>query len=475
VLHILAVQKIPAEEGLAVKGRQQTGLLLILAGSLVFVFWGSSLARAKPLGGLDFRALYEGAGCLLHQCDPFNPSEVRAYYNQTGDARLYPEWALYTLSLLNYLPTLYPFTAAFAVLPWSIAQPLWTGLTAVSFLLAAYGVWRDSKDNAPLLAGCFIGFLLANSEITLSGGNAAGLVVSFCVLASWCFFHDRFAWAGVFCMAASLAMKPHDAGLVWLYFLLVGGSFRKRAGQTLVMNVLLGAASILWVSLVAPHWFTELRSVMAMYASHGGANDPGILGDPKSSFRSFGLAVYPGMVCDLQSIAALFRDDPRFYNPFTYFFCAPFLATWIVATWRSSFSRDTCYLALAAIVPFTLLVTYHRTTDTKLLLLVIPACALLWSEGGAMKWLALAVTGAGIFITGDISLVVLGIRAGVPDWANAEVSRKALLVLEYRPVPLVLLAMGFFYLWAYVRGALIRPVSSELAEPLSMNPASATR
>jgi hypothetical protein len=166
----------------------------------------------------------------------------------------------------------------------------------------------------------------------------------------------------------------------------------------------------------------------------------------------------------------VFRDDPMFYNPFTYFFCAPFLAIWIVATLRSAISRDTCYLALAAIVPFTLLVTYHRTTDTKLLLLVIPACALLWSEGGVMKWLAFAVTGAGIFITGDISLVVLGIRAGLPDWVHAGVLRKALLVLEYRPVPLVLLAMGIFYLWAYVRSARIRTVSSELAEPFSMKP-----
>ena len=470
VLHILAVRKIPAEGGLAVKGRQRTGLLLILVGSLVFVLWGTSLARAKPLGGLDFRALYEGAGCLLHHCDPFNPSEMRAYYNATGDARLYPEWALYTLSLLDYLPTLYPFTGAFAMLPWSMAQSLWTGLTAVSFLLAAYAMWREAKDDAPLLAGCLIGFLLANSEITLSGGNAAGFVVSFCVLATWCFLHDRFVWAGALCMAASLAMKPHDAGLIWLYFLLIGGSFRKRAVQTLAVNLLLGVAAIIWVSLAAPHWFAEMRSVMAIYASHGGANDPGILGDPKSSFRSFGLAVYPGMVCDLQSIAAVFRDDPMFYNPFTYFFCAPFLAIWIVATLRSPISRDTCYLALAAIVPFTLLVTYHRTTDTKLLLLVIPACALLWSEGGVMKWLAFAVTGAGIFITGDISLVVLGIRAGLPDWVHAGVLRKVLLVLEYRPVPLVLLAMGIFYLWAYVRSARIRTVSSELAEPFSMKP-----
>lgn len=434
-------------------GRRWVGLAMVAAGGVILVLWGWSLSHAKPLGGLDFRALYEGASVLIHHHDPFNPGDVRAYYVATGDDRLYPEWALYTLALLNYLPTIYPFTAPFALLPWSLAQTLWTGLTTITLLGATALIWQQSKNNAPLVAGFLIGFLLANSEIILSGGNAAGFAVSLCVIASWCWIEDRWAWLGVLCLATSLAMKPHDGGLVWLYFLLVGGRWRARAAQALASDVVIGVVSVAWVAQVAPHWLAEMRQMLAIYSGHGGANDPGILGNPASAFRKGATAVYPGMVCNLQSIAAVFWDDPRFYNPFTYLFCAPFLAAWAMATLRSRFAKENAYLALAAIVPFTMLITYHRTTDTKLLLLTVPACALLWARGGLSAKMALALTGMGIFITGDISLVVLGGIVGQPDWLHAGWLRKIPMLLMYRPVPVVLLAMGILYSWAYLKVA----------------------
>src|SRR5579863_5523272 len=304
------------ERGIALKGREWAGLLLITVGAIVVVVWGMSISHSKPLGGLDFRTLYEGASCLLHHHDPFNPAEVRAYYIATGDARLYPEWALYTLTLVNYLPTIYPFTAPFALLPWDAARGLWTGLTAASFLIAAFLMWRSGRKESPLLSGLLIGVLLGNSEIILGGGNAAGFAVSLCVIAMYCWMEGRWEWLGVGCLAVSLAMKPHDGGLIWLYFLIAGGRYRVRAAQTLAVDVVVGVGAVLWIGQVAPHWLAELRNLMAIYSGHGGANDPGILGSPTSAFRSSSLAVYPGMVCNLQSIAAVFWDEPKFYNPF---------------------------------------------------------------------------------------------------------------------------------------------------------------
>ena len=446
--------------------RRSASVLLMLGGSAIVLWLGLGLARAKPLGGLDFRALYEGAAVLIHHHDPFNPADVRAYYVATGDAKLYPEWAVYTLALLNYLPTIYPFTAPFALLPWHTAQMLWTGLTALSFFLAAVAMWRRAEKDAPLVAGCLIGFLLSNSEVILGGGNAAGLAVSLCVLGARCWIEERWVWLGVVCFAVSLALKPHDGGLVWLYFVLAGRRHRTFAVRTLVLDVLVGIGSVLWIWQVAPHWFSELRGLLAIYSAHGGANDPGIIGSATSSFRAFHMTVYPGMVCNLQSVAAVFWDEPRFYNPFTYLFCAPFMALWAMVTLRTSFSKERAYLALAAIVPFTLLLTYHRTTDVKLLLLTVPACAALWARGGTMGKLALVVTTLGIFVSGDISLILLGHWVGNPDWIHAGWLQKIPYVFMYRPVPVLLLAIGIFYLWAYVkssRGVEGCPASHRLA------------
>jgi hypothetical protein len=248
---------------------------------------------------------------------------------------------------------------------------------------------------------------------------------------------------------------------------------RKRAWQTLAVDVVLGIVAVIWVSTVTPHWLTELREVMRIYSAHGGANDPGILGSPTSLFRKGAAAVYPGMVCDLQSIVGVFHDDPRFYNPVTYLFCAPFLAAWAFVSFRTPPSKAAGYLAIAAIVPFTLLITYHRTTDAKLLLLTVPACALLWREGGALKWLAIGVTSAGFIVSGDIPLVILGILNRSPDWADAGVFRKMGLVFTSRPVPLALLAMGMFYLWVYVRRARTVGEEPDLLEQDSMQPVQA--
>jgi len=91
------------------------------------------------------------------------------------------------------------------------------------------------------------------------------------------FYAERFALVGVLCLAASLAIKPHDVGLVWLYFLLAGGVYRKRALQSLLITAVLGLSAFLWVSHVAPHWIGDWNSNLIATSSYGGINGPGFL------------------------------------------------------------------------------------------------------------------------------------------------------------------------------------------------------
>ena len=79
----------------------------------------------------------------------------------------------------------------------------------------------------------------------------------------WCFVRERFIPVGVICLAFSLMLKPHDAAFVWLYFLLAGGVYRKRAVQTLVAVVALSAPLLIWITIVAPQWLPELRFNLA--------------------------------------------------------------------------------------------------------------------------------------------------------------------------------------------------------------------
>jgi hypothetical protein len=230
--------------------------------------------------------------------------------------------------------------------------------------------------------------------------------------------------------------------LVWLYFLLAGGVYRRRALQSVAVTVALGLSALLWVSLVVPQWIGDWRVNMAAISAPGGLNSPG----PASMTINI-----LGSVISLQTVFALFRDNPLFYNALTYLVCGAMLAAWSVRTLRSQFSHAGAWLALAAIAPITMIVTYHRSYDAKLLLLSVPACAMLWTRGGPIKWIALVINAAAFVLTADFPLTVLMIWAENLHIPTAGILAQLLTVVRMRPAPLILLVMSIFYLWVYMR------------------------
>jgi hypothetical protein len=312
---------------------------------------------------------------------------------------------------------------------------------AGSFTFAAFMMWNLSESYAPGVSLFLICIVLANAEILFLNGNIAMIAVCLCMVAAWCFLKERFVLVGILCMAVSLAFKPHDAGLIWLYFLLQGGVYRKRALQTLLVVVVLSVPAILWVSQVAPQWMPELRSNLAATSAKGDLSDPG----PTS------ISMYnPDRVIDLQTVISVFRDDPRVYNPASYLICGALLLAWSVRILRSRFSHSGALLALAAVSALSMLPIYHRQYDAKLLLLTIPACAMLWAEGGLIGWIALLMTTAGVILTGDIPSTMLALVTNHLYFGTVRILGQIPTVVMMRHVPLILLAMGIFYLWMFV-------------------------
>jgi hypothetical protein len=421
------------------------GLCLLLLGSAIFVLAGSAMERMTSGSMEDFKAVYYGSRCLLQHCDPYSESDLLRVYLAEGGER--PSDALQRgqrqgITVCVYPPAAFIFIAPFALLPWGPAHALWMILIAGSFILAAFLMWNTGASHAPVISGGLIALLLVNSMSLLMIGNAAGVVVSLCAVAVWCFIEERFAAAGVLCLAACLAIKPHDAGLVWLYFLLAGGVYRKRALQTLAVTAALAIPAVVWVGQVAPHWMRELNSNLATLSAPGGLNSP----DPTTA--STGTAA---MVVNLQSVVSVFRDDPRLYTSVSYLVCGALLLVWSVMTLRSRPTPARAWLALAAVSALTMLATYHRPYDAKLLLLTVPACAMLWAEGGPMGWLALLVNTAGFVLTGDIPLALLVSLTRSLHVDTAGLPGKMLTVVLARPAPLMLLAMSVFYLIALQR------------------------
>ena len=394
---------------------------------------------------MDFKAIYYGARCVVRHADPYKPADFLRVYQAEGgrfpsdpaQLRLFRPGVTVCINL----PTSLLLVAPFALLPWRSASLLWTALMAATLTLSALLVWGLARKNAPRISLFLVWIILANTEILFARGNAAGIAVGLCAIAAWCFLEERFVPAGVVCMAIALATKPQDVGLVWLYFLLAGGACRKRALLALLPVALLALTAAIWISPAAPHWTQELHANVAATSAQGGINDPG----PESINR-----VLNGVI-DLQSVVSIFRDDPRFYNPFSYLVCAAIFAAFAVPTLRSPFSKRQAWIALAGIAALSMLPVYHRVHDAELLLLTVPGCAILWAEEGIVAWLALLLNTAAIMLTAGFPLLVLDLLTKNFHGYAAGFGGRLLAVLLMRPAVPVLFLMSAFYLWAYLR------------------------
>lgn len=422
------------------------GLYLLLLGSIAFLLLGIVLENIVLSPMSDFKAIYYGARCVIHHNNPYKNGEILREFQADGGQ--FPADPIISRSVQRAilvcinLPTSLFLVAPFAYLAYGTSHVLWMVFMAGSLLVASWLMWDLGAEFKPVVSGVLVGLVLANSEVLVIIGNAAAIVIGLLLIAVWCFVKNRFAALGVTCLAISLAFKPHDAGFVWLYFLLAGGIPRRRALQSLVLTVVISLSAMLWISHVAPHWVHELHSNLVETSARGDLNDPG-----PSSMGAHTL----GMVVSLQTVISVFRDDPKFYNPFTYLVVGPLILIWAVISLRSRFTLQGMWLALAAISALSLLLVYHRIYDAKLLLLSVPACAMLWAEGRLIGWFAVGINSLAIIVTSDLSWVIFSLVLGhirpIMPWLSFPVLN-AMIVF---PAPIALLAMGIFYLWVYAR------------------------
>jgi hypothetical protein len=421
---------------------RRDGLVLLFLGASILVLLMVYLVSATTTAAFeDFKPDYYASRCLIEHGDPYNERDVLRVYRAEGGERPHEaEMDREIATRYVYPPTAFSIMIPFAWLPWGPAHLLWMILGAGGLVFASVLAWDLGADHAPILSGALCGFVLANSLVITVLSNPSEIAIALCIVAVWCFMRDRYVPAGIVCLAISLAMKPQDAGMVWLFFLLAGSVYRRRAIQTLFATIAIALPGVLWTWCVAPHWFNELRANIQAFSLHGGLNDPG----PASRVAH--------TLIDLQVVLSLFKDDPRFYNPASYLVFAVLAAIWGFVTLRSGFSPARAWMGIAAIVTLSLLPVHHHLYDTKLLLLLAPAMAVLSAEKGPIKWPALLVTLAALAATGDISGTIFFqlVDRLLPPATGLAGALRGVLVF---PVPLILLAVGVFYLWVYARWA----------------------
>ncbi len=421
---------------------QTDGLYLLILGCLIFV---SAALMAERLGiawMVDFKAIYFGTRCLIEHRDPYQESElVKVFVSEGGEELSDPTEGGRSQAEMLYVnvPTSFLVVAPFAQIKWPLAHLLWMTVSCAALMLAAFLIWGLAKAR-PILSGALICFWIINCVPLLLVGNAAALAISFCAIAVWTFARQRFEVLGVILFSLSLVLKPQDIGLIWLFYLLAGGTYRTRAWQVFAFSMLLCLGAIAWTSQSSPNWLRELHQNIAETTVPGGVNDPG-----PSHLRTLTV----GTMTDLQSVLSIFWNDPRFYDTASLVICGALLLLWAAAFVRSN-SGKSQWLSLAFVSCLTLLPVYHRTHDAKLLILVLPACAGLAATNAQMGRIAVLVTTGALVLTGDIPIYLLVTLAKkLPD-PSVGLTWKIANVLLARPGPLMLLIASSFFLFALI-------------------------
>jgi hypothetical protein len=227
-----------------------------------------------------------------------------------------------------------------------------------------------------------LGLFVATSTNLVTTGQPSSFAISLCAIGVWSLLSNRLQAVGIFCFALSLTLKPQIAGLVLVYFLLASSPARRRAWLVLATAALLCAPGILWAATIpaAVHWPQSIRANLAVGATPGSINDPG----PTS--------INAMMVTDLQAVFAVFDDVPRDYNLESESVVGVLILVWAYIAIRAAPSRRKDLLGVAAMSCLSLLPLYHRHYDVRLLVLTLPAVALLTDEGGWGRGLAIAAT-----------------------------------------------------------------------------------
>ncbi|HWA94061.1 MAG TPA: glycosyltransferase 87 family protein [Terracidiphilus sp.] len=234
----------------AFEKKRRDGKAFAFAGAIIMLALSGLLWAFSRNAMGDFKVVYYSARTFLQHGNPYNEQDVLRVYQAEGRERpdeIAENRAVFTRFI--YMPPTFVVTLPIAAAGFTAGQFIWAALEAASLLLAAWAVWDLSYKAAPLPAGGLIGLLLSGSFWMLMMGNSAAISVGLCIFGIWSFLRERNIVAGVLCMAISLALKPHDAGPVWLFLLVTGPTLRRRAWQALFAAAAIGLPWLIYAQL----------------------------------------------------------------------------------------------------------------------------------------------------------------------------------------------------------------------------------
>jgi hypothetical protein len=415
-------------------------LVVCIASLVLFAMGGARVFHASN----DFVPVYAGARCLLHGCDPYDPSQLEPEFFQAGGRPSdLPSWKI---DVPVYPPSTFLALSPIALLRFPVARLVWFLLNGCLFATAAGLILSICPPPHRWLATILVSFFVVTAAILLVLGQPAVFAISLVVIASCLFLRGRFVRLGALLFFLSLAVKPQIGGFIVLYFLAQKIYWRYAA------CALAGAALLLlWAGLVLGHhprsaaWASTLRANLSATLSPGGSADP----RPPN----------PQAIGDqnLQALTSIFIAKAGQFNAAAYSIFLVLYGAGIVLVLRAHRGPELHLVALGALSILTLMPVYHRFYDTRLLLLSVPAVVVVFQKRRVLGVVIAVLT---VLTTVSIQYRVQMFLLQQGKWQSV-LANKLLFILLLRHQNLLMLFLFLLYLVAIFSLRLSGPAAIE--------------
>jgi hypothetical protein len=278
--------------------------------------------------------------------------------------------------LSAYPISIMPLVAALACLPWSDANLAWCLVSLVLFSASVWTIVQIFRTLPGKLRAASVCLLFSPAYVGLLNGNPSVLAISFTILALH-FARLNRRWLSGILFGATLCVKPQIALCTLLAFLLWKRWSSMATG--LAILVIVSAYAGLWISSLGQQWdwWLSLKRNAESLAL------PGSLIDPRPS------SPYSSGFLNAQTLSYLLTDNTLVAEALVLVLTVGMLAVYF---WRRRGDRSRCPLIDSAFfAAITLEVAYHRYYDGQLLLLLLPALAVLGKVGRRRSAMALAI------------------------------------------------------------------------------------
>ena len=354
----------------------QSGFFATVLFSLSLVFFverGAYRALRDSRSG-DFATVYAASRCWINHENPYARADLTLELTRAGaPAGLIREQDQHVSA---YPISVMPLEAPFAWLPWRAANATWCLFSLGCFAASLIILLRNFVSlPAKLVAGsCCLFF--SPTYVGILNGNPSVASISLVVVSLYLALINQ-RWVSGILFALTLCAKPQIAFCSLLAFLLWKRWLPLFIGLAGTTAVTLFAC--LWISSFGQtwQWWKSLKQNAASLASPGGLIDP----RPSSPYACGFL--------NGQTLSYLLTANATLAEGLVLILTAGLLVLYFQLRKRDNTTDDRIDAAFLAAI--TLMVAYHRYYDGQLLLVVIPAVALLWQRGRVKTAWALGI------------------------------------------------------------------------------------